>query len=163
MTYLATKNQWEDMYPSKDLKRRALIDQYLHWHHENTRKVTMGYLAVLLRADMDLNSFNPSSLITTRKLANYSLKIIENVWLSKHDYIVDDRVSLADILCYEEVVQLKQWDIIKDADKKYPNIFKWIARMEKLNGHDKVHRILTKMNGYITKRIKECQPLLSKL
>merc|ERR1719245_1782457 len=132
MTYIATKYNFEDLYPSRDLLRRALIDQYLHWHHENTRKVTTGYLAVLLRPDIDLNSFNPSSLITTRKLANYSLKIIENVWLSKHDFIVDDKVSLADILCYEELVQLKQWDIIKDADNKYPNIFKWIARMEQL-------------------------------
>eukprot|EP01084_Bolivina_argentea_P253777 426418_1 len=163
MTYLATKNQWEDLYPCSDLKRRALIDQYLHWHHENTRKVTTGFLVVLLRQDIDISKFNPSTLITTRKLAKYSLNIIENVWLSKHDYIVDNKLSLADFLCYEELVQLKQWDIIPNVNTKYPNIFKWIGRMEKLNGHDKVHRILKKMDGYIAKRLKACQPLLSKL
>eukprot|EP01084_Bolivina_argentea_P176199 304968_1 len=134
MTYLATKNGWEDLYPSRNLQRRAKIDQYLQWHHENTRKITTGFLMVLLRPDIDINKFNPSVLITQRKLAKIALRINENNHLSKHDYIVDNKPSLADILCYEEVVQLKQWDIVPNAQRDYPNIFKWIERMEKLPG-----------------------------
>ena len=49
LTYLCTKNKWDDLYPSRDLERRALIDQYLNWHHENIRKVTFGYIVYLMR------------------------------------------------------------------------------------------------------------------
>eukprot|EP01084_Bolivina_argentea_P110727 197655_1 len=95
------------------------IDQYLHWHHENTRRFTTGCLGVLLREDIDISKYNPSSLITTRKLAKYALDIIENVWLAKHEFIIDNRVSLTDILYYEEIVQLKQWNsLIPNAETK---------------------------------------------
>eukprot|EP01083_Nonionella_stella_P102776 292701_1 len=163
MTYLASKNQWEDLYPTRNLQRRALIDQYLHWHHENTRKVTLGYVMILMRTDIDIAKYNPSTLITTRKLAKYSLGIIEKQWLANHEYIVDNQLSLADILCYEELVQLKQWDLLENAQQKYPNIFKWMDRMSKLNGHDETHGILKKLDGYINQRMKACKPLLSKL
>lgn len=49
MTYLCTKHKWSDLYPTRDLERRALIDQYLNWHHENIRKVTFGHIVYLMR------------------------------------------------------------------------------------------------------------------
>ena len=163
MTYIATKYGLEDLYPSSDLKRRALIDQYLHFHHENTRKVTVGFLAPLLRTDISLDKWNPNSLKTDRKLAIYALNVIENNYLSSHKFIVDNNLSLADILCYEELIQIKQWDIIKNSAQKYPNIYAWIQRMEKLPNHDKTHRIMNKLDKFILKRLKQCQPLISKL
>jgi glutathione S-transferase len=42
MTYLSSKHGWTDMYP-KELPKRALVDQYLHWHHSNTRKITVVF------------------------------------------------------------------------------------------------------------------------
>ena len=110
-----------------------------------------------------MDAWNPNSLITTRKLATYSLNIIENNYLGKHKFIVDDELSLADILCYEEVLQIKRWDLIKDSDTKYPNIYAWIERMEKLPNHDQSHRILKKLDKYMMKRLNDCKPLLSKL
>ena len=123
----------------------------------------MGYLMVLLRPDIPMDKFSPSTLIKTRKLANVALDIIENQWLSKHEYIVDDQVSLADILCYEEVLQIIRWDLIENAVTKYPRIAAWCKRMEQLPGHDSTHRILGKLDGFIAKRLKQCAPLLAKL
>ena len=39
MKYLAKEyNVPEQWYPRKDNKKAALLDQYLDWHHGNTRK-----------------------------------------------------------------------------------------------------------------------------
>ena len=65
--------------------------------------------------------------------------------------------------CSEELVQLKQWPLMPDAEKKYPNIFAWIARMERVKGYAQTHRILAKMDKFMAKRIKQCAPLLAKL
>ena len=159
----AQKHQFEDLYPSLHLRRRALIDQYLHWHHENTRKVTGGFLRVLLRPDTRIDAVRPAALRNTRKLAKYALAVIEGEWLEKHEFIVDDALSLADILCFEELVQLKQWPLIAGAEQTYPNIFRWIGRMERVKGYAQTHRILAKLDGFIAKRVKQCAPLLAKL
>ena len=111
----------------------------------------------------EMHQFSPSTLIKTRKLANVALDIIENQWLSKHAFIIDDQVSLADILCYEEVLQIIRWDLMENASGKYPRIAKWCKKMEKLPGHDSTHRILGKLDGFIAKRIQQCAPLLAKL
>ena len=69
LTYLCTKNKWDDLYPSHDLERRSLIDQYMNWHHENIRKVTFGHIVYLMRADVDPKKWNVHSVRTERKLA----------------------------------------------------------------------------------------------
>lgn len=70
MTYLCEKYKFEDLYPTQsDPKRRALIQQYLNWHHENVRRVTNGFVVYLLRADVDPKKWNVQSLKTERKLA----------------------------------------------------------------------------------------------
>ena len=45
LIYLCDKNGFNDFYPSAqyNLNRKALIDQYLHWHHENIRFLTLGF------------------------------------------------------------------------------------------------------------------------
>jgi glutathione S-transferase len=40
MAYLARKYQAEEPYYPADLKMRAKVDSYLHWHHNNTRILT---------------------------------------------------------------------------------------------------------------------------
>eukprot|EP00485_Elphidium_margaritaceum_P007353 CAMPEP_0202686462 /NCGR_PEP_ID=MMETSP1385-20130828/2237_1 /ASSEMBLY_ACC=CAM_ASM_000861 /TAXON_ID=933848 /ORGANISM="Elphidium margaritaceum" /LENGTH=246 /DNA_ID=CAMNT_0049341039 /DNA_START=38 /DNA_END=778 /DNA_ORIENTATION=+ len=163
LTYIATKFNLQDLYPSNDLRRRALIDQYLHWHHENTRKVSTGFVAPLLRTDVKPERWNVGALKVERKMANYALNIIEQKWLSSHAYIVDDALSVADILAYEELIQMKRWPLIADAEQRFPNIFKWMSKMETLPKHDQVHRIMAKLDPYVAKRMQKMQPLYAKL
>ena len=47
LTYLAVKYEWTDLYPT-DLQTRSRIDQYLAWHHSNTRKITTDLFRPLL-------------------------------------------------------------------------------------------------------------------
>lgn len=53
LAYLATKYACEDLYPS-DLRKRALVDEYLHWHHRNTRNITLAYFATVVRRDIQM-------------------------------------------------------------------------------------------------------------
>eukprot|EP01083_Nonionella_stella_P266239 900899_1 len=157
MAYLCDKYGFEDLYPTRsrsknNLQRRALIQQYLNWHHENVRLVTTGYIVYLLRSDVDPKKWNIQSIKTNRKLAGFGLKVIENEWLSYNDYIVGNKLSIADLLCYEEVVQLRWWNLIDNFSSKYPNIDKWLDRMQKVPCHDEVHQVLDKMKGYIAQR-----------
>ena len=50
----------------------------------------------------------------------FGLAVLEKDWLAKHKYIVDDELSVADLLCYEEVVQLRWWNRIENFGTKYP-------------------------------------------
>ena len=43
LTYLGDKHGWE-MYP-KDPVERARVQEYLHWHHRNTREITLALFA----------------------------------------------------------------------------------------------------------------------
>ena len=44
LTWLCNSNGWVDLYPS-DPAARALVDQYLHFHHSTTRLATMKLMA----------------------------------------------------------------------------------------------------------------------
>ena len=91
----------------------------------------------------------------TNWINQYSLNIIEQKRLCKHKYIAGDTLSIADILCYEEIVQLEVWNILAQGDKlgfggdgaqylkqNYPNIYHWLLQMRKLSGHDKIHDVM---------------------
>lgn len=156
----AQKYGFEDLYPSKNIKRQSLINQYCHWHHENTRKVSAGYLLhIFMPGDKKPNS---SVIKTNRKLCRIALKIIENVWLAEHLFIVDNEVSIADILCYEEVSQLKHWNLLKDktiADS-YPNIEQWLKRMSEFPAHEHVHKVFHKLEKFVKQRNEKYEPMI---
>lgn len=47
--------------------------------------------------------------------------------------------------------------------QKYPNINKWLDRMEKVDCHDKMHKVLDKLKPYIAQRQAKMQFIASKL
>ena len=51
LTYLASKHKFTDLYPT-DLAERAAVDEYLHWHHTNTRSISGAYFAPAVRRDL---------------------------------------------------------------------------------------------------------------
>lgn len=74
MVYLANKYKLHDLYPA-DLKSRALVDEYLHWHHRNTRCLTLAYFAPVVRGDLQL----PAALVKSNAFsAKAALKLLEN-------------------------------------------------------------------------------------
>ena len=96
-----------------------------------------------------------TDLLQRRKSVPRTLKIIENIRLNKQKYIAGDTLSIADILCYEELVQVDVWNLLGegtnlgfDGDgtsflrENYPNIYQWLLRMRALPKHDEIHKIM---------------------
>jgi len=154
LTYLALKHKIEDYYPSKNIQRRAKIDEYLHWHHENTRLITKAYLRPL---SLQLDAAGQQQVQQQKKLVSITLRLIEKERLSHHDYLIDNNVSLADLLCFEEVIQLKEISFVYDKNdqKKFENdyklINKWCERIKSLPQYDKTHEILKKLGSALQK------------
>ena len=56
LAYIASKHGLDDLYPTTDLKKRAAVDEYLHWHHRNTRNITVAFFAPVVRLDIKMSA-----------------------------------------------------------------------------------------------------------
>ena len=169
MSYLCNLNKWDDLYPLSDIERRGLIDQYLYWHQENTRSITSGFIRPLLQSSFKkITDWDPYLLVKDRKKALNALNIIDKTRLNKHKYIADDALSIADISCYEEIIQIKEWNFIFEAAKikteiEFPNIYAWMDRMSDLPGHDDAHRVMEKLTPWMKERYEQYESLYSRV
>lgn len=169
MIYICNKYKLEVFYPAHDLERRAKIDQYLHFHHENVRLLTTAYVGLIMRIDIKIIRFlTGTNIFERRELLKRALNIIEKRFLSEHIFIVDHRISIADILCYAELFQIEIWNLLDEENvgdiyggkkwlmKNYPNIQKWMERMQMLEHHKEIHQPMQDLvnSGFITRRKK---------
>lgn len=104
VTYLANKYQWTDLYPSeKDPKRRALVDWYLHYHHQSIRPMVGVDLVKAVRPDI----VQPDIIREKNaKVFRNALKSLNNGWLSNREYLTGSEYTLADIVAYSEIGRL---------------------------------------------------------
>ena len=143
LTYLADKYQWNDLYP-RDPARRAKIDQFLHWHHYNSRRFTIGLFAPILRPDLKLSADELQA--TKKKLVSVAGEL-EGA-LSRADYLCGAEPSLADIAVYEDVGQCSKENLDIFDFERYPCLRQWFARMEGLPQYEKNHAVLQKLKPF---------------
>jgi glutathione S-transferase len=141
LTYLCQSRGWTDLYPYDDLKLKTNVDSYLHWHHEGTRRLSQ-LIQPLLRPDLLL----PTLVVPPEKLqeqVHSVLTQLDSAWLSSHDYFLagSQQHSIADILCYGEVVQAVMMGALTLKD--YANLSNWSRRMQQIEFHDDIHVALT--------------------
>jgi glutathione S-transferase len=153
LSYLCEKYQWSDLYASPGTAEKANIDSYMHWHHSNTRKLA-GLLAPNLRPELKLTITDE-----IRENASNALSALEDDWLSSSPFLADrSRVSIADILAYEEVVQTTMADVVTLED--FPNLDAWTARMRQLPFHEEAHASLKALGSLSQSSDK---PIMSRL
>ena len=132
LRYLSYKfNTSENWYNKINLERRCLIDQYLDWHHSNTRKYCI---------ELFFNEFftNKKTDITNmEKLLNFL-----NSELSKHKYIIDDEMSIADLMLYNELIELY---LIKFDYSKYPHVENFLNSMNEIPELKETNNVLRKV------------------
>ncbi len=91
MRYICGKYQLpQNWYPSdKDLTRTAKIDEYLDFHHLNSRMCANLIFNTLFAKKIGVPdpSFNEEK---AKKNVEHALSCVESVYLSKGDYIVGD-------------------------------------------------------------------------
>ncbi|CAK1594046.1 unnamed protein product [Parnassius mnemosyne] len=118
--YLLTKYTDDDsLYPIEH-KKRALIDQRLHFD--------TGVLFVALRAAVDPvafwgeSSIRPDALMKIRTAYEFTDKFLTDKWL------VGDEITLADICCVATISSLNE--LVPIDLNLYPNLSQWLERCE---------------------------------
>uniref|UniRef100_K3W5K7 GST N-terminal domain-containing protein n=1 Tax=Globisporangium ultimum (strain ATCC 200006 / CBS 805.95 / DAOM BR144) TaxID=431595 RepID=K3W5K7_GLOUD len=147
LTYLADKHQWADVYPT-ELRARAKVNQYLHWHHTNARLSTTQVLRPMLMRERGLAT--PASIGQLESkdatIAKFTA-ILEQFFVDK--YVAEsDHATVADFACYCELDQLEAMDAFDFS--KYPKTSEWMKRMKDIPHHDEIrvpmHDFIAKFN-----------------
>lgn len=149
LIYLSEKHGWTDYLPS-DLQTRALVHQYLHFHHNKTRwiteqvmgpHVTVAFLDVLYKLgydDVANMAQDPDKLEKGHKVLNRVCNLIEKGYFRNNsDFLCTDDLSIADIACYQELAQMKYAELFDFS--AFPKIHRWLERMTTIPHHDTAH------------------------
>merc|ERR1712137_50846 len=149
LTYLAEKYQWKSLYPESPTTR-AKIQQYLHWHHLNTRFFTIRlfrpvFLACIKKGDIK------TALEKGQKGISKPMAILEH-WLSNDEFLCGTKSpSIADIACYCEIDQLSILGLFDFGP--YPHVSAWMKKIEALPHYNESHQALQQLSGFFSKRM----------
>ena len=140
MIYLSEKYGWTDLYPS-DVKTRAKINQYLHWHHTNARLQTAQVLVPKIHSKVD--ALTPADEEHLKNINNVVTKTTELVekFLVKNYIAETDEPTIADYAAYCEFGQIEMTGVFDFS--KYPKVSAWLARMKKIAHHDEIRQVLS--------------------
>ena len=149
MKFLCEKHGWDDAYPS-DLSTKSRIDEYLHWHHRNTREITLGLFAPIMRPDI---KFTKSQIKSSTKAVQKVLSFIERKLNTRKWLCTDASPSVADLAAYCEIGQCQKMycDLIDFAP--YPNIRRWMSQCETIPGYEASHAMLKGISPRIRKQV----------
>mmetsp|Transcript_56180 Transcript_56180/g.174648 ORF Transcript_56180/g.174648 Transcript_56180/m.174648 type:complete len:239 (+) Transcript_56180:45-761(+) len=139
LTYLASTRGWDTLYPPNPCER-ALVDQYLHFHHHNTRSITLGMFMPIVHPGRVAGK---AALVDHhRSVALRTLRHLEDTALSDTGEFLHGSCvpRLSDIVAYSEVGQLRLLGI--HSLEGLPRLNRWLARMERVKGHEEAHAAL---------------------
>ncbi|XP_051510067.1 glutathione S-transferase theta-1-like [Myxocyprinus asiaticus] len=108
LQYLAAKHCTPDHWYPADLQKRARFDEYLSWQHTNIR--ANGSKVFWFRAVLPVVTGAPvpkEKMDSAMEDLNLVLKIIEEKFLQDRPFITGEKISLADIVAIEEMMQQK--------------------------------------------------------
>lgn len=132
LQYLCEKKALSDHWYPKDLKMRAKVNFFLHWHHANTRKATTQ----VLHSRMFPTELYPSLKRQKEKGEQgakdmkRSLTFLEHI-LAKADYLAGGaQPSIADLLILPELDQHLPDTFAMLDFTPYKNVRSWILNMQ---------------------------------
>jgi glutathione S-transferase len=150
LTYLCEKHGWADLLPT-DLRTRSRINQYLHFHHNSTRRLSAELMAphVIVAildqlgdsdylSDIVERAHAPDKLAIGRRTAQHVAELIETGYFRNgHRFLCTGEPTIADLACYEELAQLR-WADLYDFEG-FPKLRAWLDEMQALPFHDEAH------------------------
>lgn len=121
LRYICSSRKLPDHWYPQDLKKRAIVDQYLDWHHTNIRKGSTGwfywqYIAKIPATD--------PRIVTSKDTLRKSLDIFNDSYL-KEKFILGAEISVADIQALSELTQ--HWMVGNNVYTGYANIERWVT------------------------------------
>ena len=152
LQYICEKYGFDDLYP-KNPQQRALVSQWLHWHHTASREFTVAYFAPTVRKDL-AKVFTPEFLAPKRAAIKGALKVLE-AQLQKTRFLVGSAPTIADLCVFQDIGQFSPHGLgLGGFDfTPYPAVDKWMARMEQLPGYKESHELLVSMKPLFEKAV----------
>lgn len=134
--YIAEKFGWTDLYPT-DAATRAKVNEYLHWHHTNTRHFTLKIIRPVLGKKLGA-PVSAEDLANIEKIDETIARVSEKLekFLVKDFIARTDAPTIADYAAYCEFDQL---EFMGYDFSKFPKVHAWLQRMQALPHFDEVH------------------------
>ena len=174
LSFLCEHYGWEKtLYGKPGTPEKATIDSYMHWHHTGTRSLSAYMYPYLRDVQKDDSYFEKERARTLQ-----TLQTLEEGWFSTHaaaatnnnntvDFYIagGDHPSIADLLAYEEIVQLTELGLLDEVQvvsQQFPKVFAWLGRMKQLPYYEEVHRSLVTL-GDVTNTDEIGDPMSKRL
>ncbi|XDV21416.1 hypothetical protein PO909_026516 [Leuciscus waleckii] len=144
LKYLATAYNVPDHWYPKPPEKRARVDEYTAWHHENTHMhISSVFLHEFLLPRMGLP--NPEMLEKALSDLDGTLDKLENMFLKRQAFLCSDDISLADLLAVCELMQPLCGG--RDILKNRPKLLSWRSRVQSSlsDSFDEAHDIVYRM------------------
>ena len=152
LAYLSDKHGWGDLYPS-DIQTRAKINQYLHFHHNFTRNLSMRLMGTHVISTRILDAMgnvgdevfkqhvrDPNKLATGQAVVSQIASLIEESYFPDtcRYLCTEESPTIADLACFEEVMAVNEAKLFEFS--AFPKMAAWIEAMHDLPFYEPVHR-----------------------
>ena len=117
----------EQWYPREDLAKQAKINQYLDFHHLNTRRCS--YLAFHLLFAPILKTGDPTfDEKHTYRTVRSALRNFEGIYLQDKKFIGGDKPCIADLVAFFDITMLEvlDFDYAKVRDLTFDQVFDYL-------------------------------------
>jgi glutathione S-transferase len=126
LRYLCQKyNLPEQWYPHSDVAKQAKINEFMDFHHTNTRKCSYLVFHLVVAPLMKVvdPSFHEESV---RKTVQGALANFEKIYLKDLNFLGGELPNIGDLLAFHDItfLELIDYDI-----SPFAKIQKWVARM----------------------------------
>jgi len=148
LTYLGDAFNWK-LYP-KDTRLRGRIAEILHWHHRNTRQITLALFAPVVRPDLGIK---PEAVKALSKGLDVVFRQFE-AWLSASKFLCGDQPTIADLVAYCEIGQCAPEYCDLYDFSPFPSIQKWMEACKQIPGYAASHEALVQMGPKIAVKAK---------
>ncbi|KAH9245930.1 hypothetical protein BASA81_016570 [Batrachochytrium salamandrivorans] len=137
ITYLAEELGWTDLYPNNK-QTRGKIQQWMHWHHRNSREFSLIAFAPLIRADLKIS---PEKVAAGQSMLKKVAQGLDEA-LAKSLYLVGDSPTLADFCVFADLGQCHQSEMDLFNFAPYANLDKWMLQMKAQPFYEETHAVL---------------------
>lgn len=137
----------EHWYPRKDLKAQAKVNEYLNWQHANTRMncaMVFRHLVIIPRETKKPVDWEQVNMM--KKRVAFVINHLDKTFLKEKPYLCGSEVSVADLLCICELMQLNTVHE-EQLYESNPKIKAWAERVKKRLSpeFDEAHQIVYRL------------------
>lgn len=127
--YLGERFSLPGNWLGRDMRHRAMIHQYTHFHSTMLRRGAGAFFYTRFAECIWGPRDYSAEIAMGRYMLNESMPILE-MWLGKHSHLCGDEISFADLLAFHEFVSHEAGAIIPAEEwAKFPRIRAWFDRL----------------------------------